>query len=362
MTKVSNSNLMFSLKNSVKSGGEWLVRKQELDGSFKNCPFELCAYYKAPLMFSSCGIIVPGIRSLTYIKKNLQNEKGELCSGLEKTKYSRMQRNLANYMDGWVAIGSWRLGDYKFSESIVLKLKSQQYSVHGGIATGPEKWSGDLRFDLATAASCGRAFLLSGHRKEAFAAGDFLVEALNHQFNLNSGLNLCFDQNWTSMDYPDQSERSYYRLELKERGEKVWFPAFSCAFLCELFQISNKNDYLESAKTYFSTISETIEFKEGSLANGKSGWAAGLLAYITGDKKYLEAVKIIVPNVLARQREDGEFGPSPRSKSHGKKSSSDKIESTPPLPRRLETTAEFTTWITEYIRFYSMGLWDKHKK
>jgi hypothetical protein len=349
----SNSGWIRSLRLSAQMGAEWLSQQQKSEnGEFKDCGPELTAYYKAPLMFSTCGRIESGNRCLGFIKRYLNNS-GELNSGREKTNFDRLQRNLANYMDAWVAIGAWRLNDYAFSEQITAVLKKHQNVTSGGVATGPKKWAGLLRYDLATAASCGRAFLITGCRREAIAAGNFLVEALNHQEDVTSGLSLCFNERWKILETPSTSERTYYRLDLSKRGEKVWFPAFSCAFLCELFQVTGDIRYLKSAESYFSYITRTIEYSDGLLANGKSGWSAGLLALLTSDEKYLCALRNIAPNVIARQKENGEFGPSPRSLSVQNNLSEKRPE--PPMPRRLETTAEFTTWSTEFLRFFSLG-------
>ena len=358
--KRSDYALRDSLQLSVKQGVDWLTRWQKPNGEFKGCGKELAGYYKALYMFAVCGRLESGIRCLRYVKENLQNNKGELCSGQSKTSFPRLQRNLANYMDGWVAIGSWLLGDYGFANRLSLVLKSQQNNSHGGVATGPKKWSGRPRYDIATAASCGRAFFITGQHNAASAAADFLVEALKHQSDLKQGMDLCFDEKWMRLDAPDPSERTYYRLDLGSRGEKVWFPAFSCAFLCEMHQLSGSDTHLKAAMEYFRVIMDTIEFKEGTLANGKSGWSAGLLALATGQKKYMGAVKLIVPNVLKRQREDGEFGPSPRSQRAQGAGSTDQggERSHAPLPRRLETTAEFTTWSAQYLRMHTLGLWN----
>jgi len=265
-----------------------------------------------------------------------------------------MERNLANYMDGWVAIGSWLLCDYGFADRVAQRLGSQQDEATGGILTGPRKWAGRRRYDLATAASCGRAFLLTGRREAALRAAGFLVGALEHQTDRATGLDLCFDSKWNPLDAPDPSERTYYRLEVENRGEKVWFPAFGCAFLCEAHQVSGREVYLKAAREYFKVISRTPEFRARTLANGKSGWCAGLLALATGEPQYFDAVRWLVPNVLGRQSEEGDFGAAPRSRSRRPAGRTGE-----PLPRRFERTAEFTTWSAHYLRMYTLGLWEE---
>lgn len=355
-----NNFLLRQLQSATQRGSNWITKRQEKNGEFNGCAKELAAYYKALLLFAFCGLHDPGIRCLNYVKQNFLNSKGELCSGDSKTNFLRMQRNLANYMDGWIAIGSWFLGDYEFANSISLLLKSQQNAFHGGLLTGPEKWSGRPRYDLATTASCGRAFFFTGHHNAALKAADFLKEAIKHQSELKSGLDLCFDDEWNRVDCQDPQERTYYRLDATNRGEKVWFPAFSSAFLCEVFQVKKDLAYLEAAKEYFKIIEVTPEFRMGTLANGKSGWAAGLLALATRERKYVKSLRLIVPNVLARQKEDGEFGPSPRSLATQRNTSEEENNgSNVPLARRIETTAEFTIWSAQYLRMYSQGLWNE---
>src|SRR5207249_1134245 len=104
---------------------------------------------------------------------------------------------------------------------------------HGGVLTGPERWAGQPRYDLATAASSGRAFLLAGYRDAALATAEFINGALQHQRDPSTGLDLSFGGHWEVIAPSDGSDRTYYRFDLTKRGEKVWFAAFPCAVLCE---------------------------------------------------------------------------------------------------------------------------------
>lgn len=343
-------NIEQRLNVAVARGVAWLVSRQLPDGEFEGCGKDLAGYYKSLLAFEICGRLDAGGRCLSYVRDNFVHEDGTLSSGLEKTSLTRMQRNLANYMDGWVAIGAWQLGDLQLAERIVTQLVHHQCESHGGIETGPARWALRQRYDLATAASCGRAFLMTGHRSPALDAAEFLAKALEHQRDPEHGLDLCFDAEWHPLDAEDPSEMTYYRFDLSKRGEKVWFPAFSCAFLCEVFGVSKNHAHLDAARRYFEYVTNTPEFKERSLANGKSGWAAGLLGGITGEVGYCDALSWIVDNVLTRQRSDGEFGPAPRSQVMGE----DRDRA--PIPRRLERTSEFTTWSAVFQRMHSMGI------
>jgi hypothetical protein len=346
--ETQDEDLLVKLAASVTRGANWLGSLQKQDGEFHGCGSDLAGYYKALLMFALCGRLEAGGRCLSYVKEKFSSNSGELSSGTPKTSLTRMQRNLANYMDGWVAIGAWLLGDYQFSQRICALLKTQQGD-SGGILTGPLKWALTERYDLATAASCGRAFLLCGLRAEAMAAADFLVEALKYQ-NAPDSLALSFDADWRPLTASDREERTYYTFDPSQRGEKVWFPAFSAAFLCEVSQVSENAAYVPAAREYYDFICKTPEFVGRTLDNGKSGWAAGLLAQATGEERYREAFRFIMPNVLGRQGPDGEFGSS--SRSH-KASGAENPASSTPFPRRLEQTAEFTNWVAVYLRMLS---------
>jgi hypothetical protein len=273
-----------------------------------------------------------------------------------------MEANLANYMDGWIAIGAWLLWDYELAEEVCRRLEAQQTPKHGGILTGPIKWAGRARYDLSTAASCGRAFLFTGHRAAATAAADFIVAALSHQSNPSRWLDLCFDEEWNRLEAPDPSEQTYYRFDLSRRGEKVWFPAFCSAFLCEMHQATKDSRYLAAAEEYHTFIVRCPEFLSKTMANGKAGWASGLLARSTGKAQYSTALARIVPNVLARQRDNGEFGESPTARpgASGTASSAAKpaeeIETPASLGRRIERTAEFTVWSAEFLRMHAYEL------
>lgn len=340
------------LRRSVDRGVGWL-EGQLADGGFRGAERELSAYYKSLVAFAICGRVEAGARAVARVRLDLLGPRAELSSGrgTAKTAIVRMARNLANYMDGWIALGAWLLEDRQLAEAVCQRLGEDQAEKHGGVLTGPPRWAGLPRYDLATAASCGRAFLAAGHRDRAYAAGDFLVGALEHQRELATGLDLSFDDRWQPLGAPDPSELTYYRYDLTKRGEKVWFPAFSAAFLCELHQVSGQARHLDAAVAYFDVIERSPEFADGTIANGKSGWAAGLLARETGNLRYHSILQTVAPNVLARQAADGQFYESAPA-----------AEAPAPVPsdaagmgRHLERTAEFTIWVAEFLRMLSLG-------
>jgi hypothetical protein len=180
------------------------------------------------------------------------------------------------------------------------------------------------------------------------AAGRFLTDALLKQRDPEHWLDLSFEDGWSPVDAVDPSERTYFRLDRTAPGEKVWFPAFASGFLCELHQVTGEPSFLDAARAYFAVIDGLPECRNGTLANGKSGWAAALLARATGSAAYEDAFARIFPNVLARQRDDGSFDESPARRSAA-------VRAAPPADvvawaRVLERSAEFTTWVTEYSR------------
>lgn len=341
-------NLVDVTRRAAQRGAEWLIRRQNPDGSFLDCGDELVSTYKAPLAFAVSGNIEAGVRCLSYIKKHNINSEWELSSagGGVKTGFANNQRNFANYMDGWVAIGAWLLGDFGFASGICERLLKQK-AKHGGILTGPEKWCGKRRYDVLTNASIGRAFLYTGMKEEARTVADFLVQVVSpeHQRAPEKSLDMSFDTDWNHVEPDDPKERPYYRLIYDQRGERVFCPAFACSYLCEMFRLYDRDEYLEAARKYLSVISRTPEFLDASLANGKSGWAAGMLAVMSHDDSSKKMAFQIMTRMLGRQRDDGEFAAA---------SGADQT----PLAKRLESTAEHVAWAIEYNRLLVLGLMD----
>jgi hypothetical protein len=351
------------LRRAVACGIDWVEDQLQPDGSFSGSEHDLAGYYKSMLALAVCGRLESAARCRAFLRVNLRGADGELSSGKVKTGIERMARNLANYMDGWVAIAAWMLEDFELGEEIARRLVQDQSGRHGGILTGPERWAGPPRYDLATAASCGRALLFCGHRDAAYAAGAFLVEALEHQVAPDERLDLVFDDGWGVVAAPDEGERSYYRFELSRRGEKVWFPAFACAFLCELHSVTHDAQHLRAAEAYYGFVERTSEFRDGTIANGKSGWSAGLLTLATGREQYRSALRQIAGNVLTRQADDGEFTAAGAAATAGTATAGTATAraastsgSTAEMPRRLERTAEFTTWTAEFLRMSATGV------
>jgi len=339
------NDLIDLTRKAVPLGIQWLIERQNADGSFADCGDELVSTYKAPLAFAVTGNVGAGIRCLQYIKRHNLNSATELSSadGSVKTTFSNNQRNFANYMDGWVAIGAWLLGDFEFATRICEKLLPQQ-ATHGGVLTGPTKWSGASRYDVLTNASIGRAFLHTGMKQEARRVADFLVQVVepSNQRALDKALDMSFDAGWKHVDTPSPQDRPYYQLLYGERGERVFCPAFACSFLCEIGQMDGQSKYYVAAGKYLSSITRTPEYLDHTLANGKSGWAAGMLAVGHGDESARGAALQIMPRMLARQRADGEFASAANA-------------GDTPFAKRLESTAEHVSWALEYQRLLTIG-------
>lgn len=132
-------DLKKKLTDSMDRGAAWLSSAVEEEGRFEQCPFDLAGYYKPIALFATAGRWDHGARCLNFMKENLVNEKNQLCHQGRKTELGCMQRNLSNYMDAWVALGSWMLGDYRFSEMICRNLIKQQNSLTGG-GLKPVRW------------------------------------------------------------------------------------------------------------------------------------------------------------------------------------------------------------------------------
>jgi hypothetical protein len=131
--------------SSAERGIWWLRSRQRRDGEFAGCADDLAGYYKAILAFSATGRSIPAGRCCRYVTEHFLTSTGELASGDRKTGVVRFERNLANYMNGWVAAGAWSLEAFELAERVVCGLERAQSTRHGGVLTGPAKWSAQIR-------------------------------------------------------------------------------------------------------------------------------------------------------------------------------------------------------------------------
>lgn len=347
------------LRRSLDRGVAWLEQQLAPDGSFADSEADLVSYYKSLIVFPVCGRHESAERCREFLRGHFLNPDGDLSSGDRKTGLEPRARNLANYMDSWVALGAWLFEDFALAEKVAEHLVESQSPRHGGILTGPRRWSGEPRYDLATTASCGHAFLFCGRHDAARAAGEFLLEALDRQpapdrgpADRPEGLVLAFDADWRPVEAPTDEERMYYHFDPSRSGERIWIPAIVAAFLCELYEVTGERRHLDAAERYFRFIEYTPEYREGRLANGKAGWSAGLLARTTGREEYRAVLRLIARRVLERQAENGEFQPhdTPSGDGGGPQGAD--------MPHRLERTADLTIWTAEYLRMSAAGLMD----
>jgi hypothetical protein len=163
-----------------------------------------------------------------------------------------------------------------------------------------------------------------------------------HQPDLHHGVFLSFSRAWQPLHAAHAVEQDMYFFEISARGQQAWALAMASGFLCETYQTWGDRAHLTAAKEYFELIRTIPEFKEQSLADGATGWAAGLLARTTGAAKYRTALGWIIPNLLAQQNPDGEFGPAPPSE-EPTPGSAPRLNPVP-MSERCERTADLTIW------------------
>jgi hypothetical protein len=94
-----------TLRTAVEHGVGWVERQLQPDGSLIGSGRDLAGYHKSLLALALCGRLESASRCRSCVRRACVGPHADLSSGDVKTGIVRMARNLAHYMDGWVAIG-----------------------------------------------------------------------------------------------------------------------------------------------------------------------------------------------------------------------------------------------------------------
>ena len=143
-----------SYLNAARKGSEWLVSKQQEDGSIT----EAEVYYKAPYALSVTGRALEANKLISWIKTDVLQDNGDL--------------NHNTYKNSWIVQGAHRMGRFDVSMLGMDYILQTQASCGGFCATDD---TNQIVEPIYTAWG-GLCAVYTGHLDKARNAGDCFVE------------------------------------------------------------------------------------------------------------------------------------------------------------------------------------------
>jgi len=292
------------IENYLKAsqrGSEWLVSKQQGDGSITKAE----VYYKAPYALGVTGRVPEAYKIIGWIRDNVLKDNGDL--------------NHNTYKNSWMAQGIHRLARFDVSiPAIGYILKAQ--APCGGFCANDD--TSQIVEPIYTAWG-GLCAIYVDHLDAACKAGNCFIEMVRQQpdklkfyYNMTADGKLLADSGFVDATKPRQI---YYN------------PGIAMIFLTRLYMATLDKKYLTTAQEIFEFTLRCADDAYQTPPSGKSGLGCALLYHITGDTKARDKALELADYLVEIQHPDGAWGFSLND----------------PFETLVDITAEFTVFTTE---------------
>lgn len=300
-------------------GYSWYLSQQRDDGSLGTAPTDDITLYNAFYVFAVGGRWNEARRFRDWAYMNIMDNDGTLRVNPDGIVASK-----AVYFKGWTIWGAHQCGFFDMSLKAIEAILPYQHRNCGGFYVskyGAE--SGEGLLELNTTGMGGLACLATGRMKEAVAAGDFLVQLLSKQPNLNKGLygymdpksgSLITSQAASEDDIysntgvaPKSALDKYLFYYDNESNEIQPYANLGTAlpFLSYLYKATGSKSYLDAAMKLFQFLDYAGEKCWVKGQTTKVLWGLALLYDITGNQQVFSAIRAECDHFCNTQLENG---------------------------------------------------------
>jgi hypothetical protein len=315
-------------------GAQWILSQQNPDGSFSPIEEGVDAYYKIPYALAVTGYPRQAQRLIDWVMRaGALTPEGDL-RGREVKAQSKWHSECYTYSNSWMVIGAQRLGRFDYARRGIAFIRKFISAANGGVFSEPAfAWAGRGRQDMVVSSQAGSACLYMGLWDEAMRIGDWFVDMLRRQPDLQHALYACSDPAIGLItDYPADYPLMYV-VKTDTKGQWYFYPGIAMGFLSKLYLATGKREYLDASAGYFDFTPQCREDVYCSGPSGKVGWGSAQMYWITGEEKYRRAAIAVGDYMLRTQSPNGVWdlgGPYLSDRS-----------------TLLDITAEFVVWCAE---------------
>ena len=283
---------------------------------------DLHCHYKAPYLYAGLGDKKLSRKYLDLIVSRYLQTDGDFRTGADFKGWPNLLPSPANryvYSNGWIVVGLQKMGAYGPAKKGLDFIRRFQSADLGGFCSRYDVATGriDQRYvDTSSTSSAGLALLACGAIDEAVRAGDFVLQLLDAQPDMNRHFFSSWDRDSGLMtdvfgddDIKSLRGRKQFCLsaEADAAGEQIWLIGKPAMFLAQLYDATREKRYLAGADALFEFFPRLSDSRWQNLSSCKVMWSGSELYRLTGDVKYAQVVKRIVDFLHQSQCEGGSW-------------------------------------------------------
>ena len=300
-------------------GYNWYLAQQEEDGSLGTAPTDEATFYNTLYVFAAGGRWNEARRFHDWACGNIVENDRTLRVDPDGIFATR-----AVYFKGWNIWGAHKCGMFELSLKAIEALLPYQDGNCGGFYVSKYGMaSGEGLLESNTSAMGGLACLRTGRMKEAVAAGNFLMDLLNKQPDLNKGFygymdprsrNLVTSHEFSGDDiYANKStaiksEVDRYLFYCDKESDEIQPYAnlgVPIALLCNLHNATGSASYLDTAVKLFEFLDHAGDKCWIKGQTTKALWGLALLYNITGDARIFDGIRTQCDHLCKTQLDHG---------------------------------------------------------
>ena len=255
---------------------DWVCERLAADGSFPGVENEIDAYYKMPVLFALSGRAGEGEAVVNYLRQRFY-DGGDFHANTDASVLS-----FRNYRNGWIAQGLHMLGNTQMATAAGDYLEGETVRTFGAVVTEP--WEPGVKvMDWGTTCSAAKAFLCLGRNEVAIRCGEYLLETLANQPQVERFL-LKRDLNG---DYLKDDDPTFV-IEIGGT-DQIYFPlGFGMLVFADLYALAGDDKWLIAAEKLYDLVTKCHDEIYSVITNRKAAWGAAQLYSVTGDAKYAQ--------------------------------------------------------------------------
>lgn len=290
----------------------WLLSRLHADGGFGPDAVDMTCYHKAAYLFGLAGETAAANRILTLVKQRYLQADGDFLIApgrkVDRVNYNELTWG---YSNGWFALAAHRAGRFDISMPAYAYLQRLRHAATGGYTSTAPHQAGHPVIELLATAHVGTLDLYLGNIDRAVAAADLVRKFDTMQSDRSAGMYLRMDGDGAFIRGYPAAEAPYYFLDATTPGQFYFVPGYAAAFLCQVSQVTGRQEYLDTARAYVEYAAGTHGVYATHFSH-KLAWGASLLYRVTGESRYRDIALRIAGFMADLQGVDGAwFGDQP---------------------------------------------------
>jgi len=310
------NNLIERTKNAIEKGISWLI-----ENDIKIIEIEdLSAHYKAPYLYAVTGIRERARKYADLISKKYLQKNGDFMTTFDMKGWAHIPSSPGNryiYSNGWIMTGLQKIGSYYAVKRGLEFISLFQDPEFGGFYSRYDEKTRKINkkfLDTSSTTSAGLALLACGNFDKAKRAGDFLLMMVEKQKDKNHYFFNSWEKERGLMTdvFSDENPgalrgRKNFCVSTEKDAiyEMIWFIGMPMKFLCDLYEMSLDERYLEGAKEFFNFFNKLRDGKWENNSGSKIMWGASALYRLTKNIEYKIAAEKILKWLLETQDNSG---------------------------------------------------------